>query len=341
MTDLLQRALADAQQPVFDEVGPSLIARMLFGRRPARSARNPLRDGAGYSSSAALLLSAASAWAYSDGETLDEMLEICGMTNARSSLFSVVNGALFVDAQAFLVRSDETRVGVLVFRGTEIGGVTLTDVFTDINTETVPYPDSAGSSVHGGFHRSFKYLWRKLVPELETAADGIDHLYIAGHSLGGALAVLATCELVDGTTFTSDEAREKLWSSFRGLYTFGQPMVGDSAFAEHFDEAMGAITYRHVFQYDVVPRLPPRTTGDFAHFGREYFGTSGVPWSRRDVPLRQAWAASLAIPVALLAFVVRQLPAGRRLSLPVSLSDHMPQNYVDCSKLANAITTYP
>jgi hypothetical protein len=45
--------------------------------------------------------------------------------------------------------------------------------------------------------------------------------------------------------------------------------------------------------------------------------------------------------VAVLAFVLRQLPAGRRLSLPVSLSDHMPQNYVDCSKLANAITTYP
>lgn len=348
-TDLLRTALEDtrpreAAPLAVAEEAPSRLARLLFASTSARGAAISQGRRMSYNPFAALLLSAASAWAYSGEDTLDTMLRVSGMVNPKSQAFSVENGALFVHGQAFFVHSDENsdenRVGILVFRGTEFGGVTLTDVFTDINTETVWYPDAAGSSVHGGFHRSFKYLWHQLVPALADAADKIDHLFITGHSLGGALAVLATCELADGSTL-SEEVRSDLQSKFRGLYTFGQPMVGDHRFAARFGALVGEMTFRHVYQSDVVPRLPPRTTGRFAHFGREFFGTRAEPWRERDVPIRQVFAATVSIPVGLLAFVLGQLPAGRRLSLPVSLGDHMPQNYVDCSKLRNAATTYP
>ncbi|MGP4091481.1 lipase family protein [Streptomyces sp. KR55] len=333
---LYLEGVEDAKEFPVAAVAPPGPADLL---QTALAAACPAPDQVGYSPSAALLLSVTSAWAYSDAETLTAMLSVCGMSDPECHLFSVVNGALFVDAQAFFVRSTEQRVGILVFRGTEFGGVTLTDVFTDINTETVRYPDAVDSAVHGGFYRSFKYLWPKLVPTLAiegTDEAGIDRLFIAGHSLGGALAALATCELVAGSTLPTG-----LRGKFCGLYTFGQPMVGNRAFAAHFEPLVGERTFRHVYQYDVVPQLPPRTTGRFSHFGTEFFGTATQTWQRRRISRQQALAATLVIPVAILAFVLRQLPAGRRLSLPVSLSDHLPQNYIDCSKLNNVATAYP
>ncbi|GGL65517.1 hypothetical protein GCM10010129_06360 [Streptomyces fumigatiscleroticus] len=238
--------------------------------------------------------------------------------------------------------SARNRLGILVFRGTEFGGVTTTDIYTDVNTELVPYPDTVGSSVHAGFLRSFKYLWPDIVDELAKPRNAIDHFFVTGHSLGGALAVLAACELFDDSlSLLPQELRTHLRAAFRGLYTFGQPMVGDQAFADHFQERVGGMTFRHVYQYDLVPRFPPRTAGDFAHFGREFFGTRTSPWSERDFPVQQVLAAAVAFPVGILAFLLQQLPAGRKISLPVSLADHMPQNYVDCSKLRNAATTFP
>jgi hypothetical protein len=227
-------------------------------------------------------------------------------------------------------------MGMLVFRGTEFGGVSSTDVFTDVNTATVPLPGADGARVHAGFHRGFKYLWPRLQPAITSAMGDLDHLFVAGHSLGGALAVLATAQL-----FTDASVLAALRSKLRGLYTFGQPMVGDARFAALCAGLFGDRTFRHVYQYDVVPRLPPRTVGRFAHFGEEYFGTKDQTWRPRGLAVRQALAAVVSVPLAALAFVAEQLPIGRRLRLPVSLGDHLPQNYVDCSKLPFPPTPYP
>ncbi|MER6687595.1 lipase family protein [Streptomyces minutiscleroticus] len=344
-------------------------ARVLLRTSARSAAAAPAQGGAsyaGYSPGIALLLSAASAWAYSKRKTLNKVLrtdwnthcldwEIESVDDAKGDKFKVANGALLVDTQAFIVRGRirkptrggvEEQFAILVFRGTEFGGVTLTDIYTDINTEAVPYPDAIGSSVHAGFLRSFKYVW----PEIATYLEGIqknpkkriDHLFVTGHSLGGALAVLATCELLDnGLSMLHDPIRGDLREKFRGCYTFGQPMVGDQAFADHYQKLVGAMTFRHVYQYDLVPRFPPRTAGNFRHFGREFTGTRTSPWREHRLPARQVFAATLAIPIGILAFILRQLPAGQKISLPVSLADHMPQNYVDCSKLRNAATTFP
>ncbi|MER6692902.1 lipase family protein [Streptomyces minutiscleroticus] len=332
----------------------ALPARLLL-RTSGRDAGTG-QDGAGYDRDIALLLAAAAAWAYSDGKTLKRVLRTNWNTVTADPIpFTVSNGALLLDTQAFFVHvtlpgsdgtkpgSDGTELGILVFRGTEVGGVTLTDIYTDINAETVAYPNAIGASVHVGFLRSFKYLWPDVAHTL--VENKVDHLFITGHSLGGALAVLAACELVENSLSMLPRPLQKelhhAQLAFRGLYTFGQPMVGNQAFADHFQEIMGGKTFRHVYQSDIVPRLPPRTAGNFRHFGRELFGTQGSPWNERKIPVRQMFTATLSVPVGILAFVLRQLPAGRKLSLPVSLSDHLPQNYVDCSKLRNAATTYP
>ncbi len=59
----------------------------------------------GYEPDTALVLSAASAWAYSDAATLHTMLEtVCGMNEVEGETRSMRNEALFVDTRAFYVQ---------------------------------------------------------------------------------------------------------------------------------------------------------------------------------------------------------------------------------------------
>ena len=73
---------------------------------------------------------------------------------------------------------------------------------------------------------------------IDELPDGYS-LYITGHSLGGALAVIATKEL-DRDTLAA-------------CYTFGSPRVGN----EEFGEEIRAPIYRIVNAADGVPRVPP------------------------------------------------------------------------------------
>lgn len=64
----------------------------------------------------------------------------------------------------------------------------------------------------------------------------------AGHSLGGALALLAQMDLIAAGYDVT-------------MYNFGQPRVGDKAFAE-FAYSKAPSSYRHTHYHDPVPRLP-------------------------------------------------------------------------------------
>jgi hypothetical protein len=43
-----------------------------------------------------------------------------------------------------------------------------------------------------------------------------------------------------------------------GVYTFGQPRVGDPVFQRRYDETLGDITFRCVNNWDPVPHVPPQ-----------------------------------------------------------------------------------
>ena len=70
-------------------------------------------------------------------------------------------------------------------------------------------------------------------------------IWIAGHSLGGALAVLAALDLT---------LNRKL--PVQGVYTFGQPRVGDRTFARSVKKTLGDRMVRFVNNRDVVPQVP-------------------------------------------------------------------------------------
>jgi Lipase (class 3) len=91
-------------------------------------------------------------------------------------------------------------------------------------------------------------------------------LYITGHSLGGALAMLFAYRWSNPTI------------PIAGIYTFGQPRVGDAKFRRRYDVLLGARTFRVVNEEDIVPRVPGLLLG-YRHAGQEVFFSveCGIP----------------------------------------------------------------
>jgi triacylglycerol lipase len=283
----------------------------------------PLPDG---DRRAAYVCAALSAWSYSSVQTLCDVGFRLGF--GEKSLcypLSVHNSALFVDTDAFFLRSQDGRLGVLAFRGTELDRPT--DLLTDIDVVGVPYPEGRGQ-VHAGFLASIAPLRDRIRSLTTNSATKVEHLLVTGHSLGGALAVLGALHVM-----CSGPGKSPLC----GAYTFGQPMVGDAEFAQWANDQLGGLLHRYIYKRDLVPCLPPWTTGDFAHFGHVHRVIDGH-FQDAGEEQEQAWSALLAVGVGMLGFFGKRLGlppecvARWTPPLPFSLNDHMPQGYVTATR---------
>jgi len=90
-------------------------------------------------------------------------------------------------------------------------------------------------------------------------------IFVTGHSKGGGEAIDFALEL----------QRQKF--PIAGVYTFGQPRVGNRAFANLYDETLYEETFRVVNQNDIVPRVPGVLMG-YKHCGQEIFLPVGGGW---------------------------------------------------------------
>ena len=161
-------------------------------------------------------------------EESTELMESC----LKVSDFSLVETFNQGDTQAFLAKRDSDKVAVLSFRGTESNS--WKDIKTDLNARF--YKGKGGVRVHSGFIGAFK----SVRDDIQKAVGNLNgySLYVTGHSLGGALAIIA--------------AKELERDSLSACYTFGSPRVGD----EEFGERIKAPVYRVVNAADGVPRVP-------------------------------------------------------------------------------------
>lgn len=105
------------------------------------------------------------------------------------------------------------------------------------------------------------YVLRKKLKELLQVHRNAKFI-VTGHSLGGALAVLFPAIL-----FIHKE--ETLLEKMLSVYTFGQPRVGDEAFAKFMNKNINESRYfRIVYCNDLVPRLPfDDQIFQYKHFG--------------------------------------------------------------------------
>ncbi|KYF91782.1 hypothetical protein BE20_00455 [Sorangium cellulosum] len=166
-------------------------------------------------------------------------------------------------------------------------------------------------------------------------------LYITGHSLGGALAVLAASQLFMANEAPEDavEDLQALQGCLRGVYTFGQPMVGNKVFADKLGRCFGDKLFRHVYGVDVVPSLPPISTGAFSHFGQE-LRANGAGWGEHAGKVNQTWSATLGLALGVAAFVIEQLPFLHWIKLRFSLADHSPLTYLRVSQRRDSVTEF-
>jgi triacylglycerol lipase len=176
-----------------------------------------------------------------------------------------------IDTEGFVAASKQHVV--LAFRGTEPGKI------KDWATDALAAPSAFRwffelapdvGNVHSGFANSLRDSWADNIRKLlkKAGAGTRRTLWITGHSLGGALAVLAG----GACTYDPDTLLP-----VNGLYTFGQPRVGLHDFCNNIEIKFGPVYYRFVNDRDVVPRVPPRAF-DYTHVGRLiHFDSNGEP----------------------------------------------------------------
>lgn len=193
-----------------------------------------------YSPTDALAFAVACALSYEyglpqDGDTPNEQLAEWGFSKFK--FFSKTLGGS-IDTQGFVAEYNDKII--IAFRGSE----SARDWITNAKLVTDPGP-LLDSQVHEGFQDALFPVVIKIVSVIyQFDPNREKDIWITGHSLGGALAVLLTAMLI------IDEIKVK------GLYTFGAPRVGNTKFAEEFDKNFQGISFRVVNEGDLVPHLP-------------------------------------------------------------------------------------
>ena len=167
--------------------------------------------------------------------------------NAR--LISVDN------TQVYIAEADESIV--VAFRGSE--APTTLDGFKDwlltnannylILPEGRAGTDFAAAGVGARFHKGFlealEMIWEPMLAAVNNAIRIKERpVWVTGHSLGGALALLAAWRL------------QRSFVSIHEIVTFGAPMIGNDTAAKAFEQEFSGKIYRFVDLEDVVPHLP-------------------------------------------------------------------------------------
>jgi triacylglycerol lipase len=184
--------------------------------------------------------------AYKDPSTIESTLP--GWNMKLVQFFDHFN------TQAYLAANDQTCI--LAFRGTQPD--MIADWLCDMDCAFIPAPGGMEGRIHAGFWKGLDSVWPNVWTALQKER-GTRSLWITGHSLGGALAVLATARL----HFT-------LSQPVNGMYTYGQPRVGDKEFCACFDQGFGDKAFRFVNFHDIVPRIPLRNMG-YEHQGKFFY----------------------------------------------------------------------
>jgi len=139
-----------------------------------------------------------------------------------------------VDGAQAYVMSDSKDV-LIACRGTE--PTQMNDILADLKMFPVKH------HISGRVHRGFYAEYDKVIPGIKEALTkhnkkGDKTVWVTGHSLGGAMAVLVAAELRPNG----------------GLHTFGQPRVGNAEFLKALD---GIKYYRYRNNNDAVTAVPP------------------------------------------------------------------------------------
>ena len=210
-----------------------------------------------YSPKLSLWLALCASAAYAEPEEADRIFGAAGF----DPVISVKAGG----TEAYLARHQNggRPLSVLSFRGTDGGQ----DLLMDAKVLPVTVPWRPTCRAHRGFLMALEAVWCDLVYHLGPSQPEV--LYITGHSLGGALAMLAAHRLTQQEGCPPPTA----------VYTIGCPRIGNRALVQSISESVQA--YRVVWAGDTVSRMPPWYFG-YRHVGEEWWLRPGVTDARAE-----------------------------------------------------------
>jgi triacylglycerol lipase len=165
---------------------------------------------------------------------------LIGDYDTRQLLFGRPEGLLAkTEPFGFVAQNKTSRNVFVAFRGTQ----SLEDWMANLSFPQV-------SHVWGSAESGFADLYNQCSVDVKAAvqnAGDAPNVFVTGHSLGGALATLATADLV------SSGVRPQA-----AMYNIASPRVGDRAFAAKFNSQV-TTRWRIVNTEDIVTTVPLAT----------------------------------------------------------------------------------
>lgn len=196
----------------------------------------------GYSLPLAYWLAQASDLAYKDEATIDSRARAWGFDEVRHHETRFTPPFPLEDSQAYTAASD--HMIITAFRGTE--PAQIRDWLSDAGTPPWPGPATTGY-VHHGFAEALQSIFPGVKDTLAELRTENQTVWFTGHSLGGALAMLAGARMyLEDPRLQAD-----------GVYTYGQPRTCDRILAAACNKGFTNRMYRFVNNNDIVPQLPP------------------------------------------------------------------------------------
>jgi triacylglycerol lipase len=180
---------------------------------------------------------------------------------------------------------------VLAFRGTE--PTELSDLIADLNA--IPRGAMTHGLVHSGFRGEVDKIWNDIKNHQSNHTD--KRFYITGHSLGGAMATIAT-------------SRFEEFTKVDRLTTFGSPRVGTRNFVKHIETPH----LRYVNNNDLVTKVPLALMGYKHHGTLQYINFYG------NIRKLTAWQ------------LLKDRWRGWKSGILDGVADHGMGNYVKCTE---------
>jgi hypothetical protein len=160
------------------------------------------------------------------------------------------------DTQGYIGYLPSDKSIYVTYRGSQDirNWVTNLDAF---KTAYTTYPE-CNCQVHKGFFNTEQKVISGVLSEVKRLKGlyGSYAVKVTGHSLGAALAQLTSMDLIHAGIAAT-------------VYNFGQPRVGDKAYASFATNKV--TTWRVTHNKDIVPHVPFTTEMDFYHACREEF----------------------------------------------------------------------
>jgi hypothetical protein len=211
----------------------------------------------------------------------------------------------------------------VTFAGSDPGKIE--DWVTDFDA----MPSATG--LHTGFEKTVETVWLAIETAIKKREATEQALFFTGHSLGGALAILAAAR-----------AAAEFGIQPTVVYTYGSPRNGGTEFFDTYTALLGDSTFRLINGTDIVPTVPPPLSGGYRHVGHAIqCRTDGTfdaqtpimaPNQNKPELLESALQSALADSAAIANLqIFHGIGSGllNQLSglLPRMVRDHVPANY--------------